>query len=237
MRGSVLQPGYLPWLGFFEQFIVSEVFVFLDDVQYTKQDWRNRNRIRTNTEDGWSWLTVPVKGVSTETKINEVRIDHSQNWAQRHLNLIIQNYHGSPHFERIYSMIKRRIEASVYLADLCIDLILDIADYLGIRRKIHRSSELSVDETDNNLRLIAICRQVDIDLFYDGKKAEDFLDVNLFSARGIEVKFQHYTHPRYRQVYDPFIPYLSVVDLLFNYGNKSVDMILQNPGIHDIEKG
>ncbi|MBW1699114.1 MAG: WbqC family protein [Deltaproteobacteria bacterium] len=228
MRGCILQPGYLPWLGFFEQFVFSEVFVFLDDVQYTKQDWRNRNRIRTNSDRGWSWITVPVKVKGTHTKICEVKIDYSRNWIKKHLNMIRANYQKAPFFNSIFSIIREGLYGRFEtLVDLNIHLILGFASYLDLHRQTIRSSSLTVKEKDKNLRLVAICKQTGIHHLYDGKKAEAFLDLSLFAKHDIRVEFQNYDHPVYEQCYDPFIPYLSIVDLLFNHGKNSLDILLQ----------
>ncbi len=256
MRGCILQPGYLPWLGFFEQYIFSEAFVFLDDVQYTKQDWRNRNRVRTNASNGWTWLTVPVKKNISNIKINEVKIDHSQNWIKKHLDIISNNYRKTRYFCEIYPVIKETLETKhVYIADLSIDLILRLAAYLNLNRKIFRSSELNIQEQDKNLRLISICSETGITYFYDGEKAGDFLDIPLFSQHGIKVEFQRYDHPvydqhhqpfvshpgagAYEQHHQPFVSHLSIADLLFNHGKESIDIIIRNPEIRTFltEKG
>jgi len=226
MRGCILQPGYLPWLGFFEQFIFSEVFVFLDDVQYTKQDWRNRNRVRTNTEQGWTWLTVPVNIDEMRSKINEVKIDYTHNWIKKHLNIIRNNYQKTRYFEEVFSIVRENLEKRfAYLSDLNVSLVLSIADYLNVHRSNMRSSRLEIRERDRNLRLIHICEKAGITHFYDGEKAKDFLDAALFKAHGIEVEFQAYKHPTYKQCYEPFISHLSVIDLLFGYGKESVRLI------------
>jgi hypothetical protein len=229
MRGSILQPGYLPWLGFFEQFFVSDIFVFLDDVQYTKQDWRNRNRIRSDTVPGWSWLTVPVKVSNRRIKICEVKIDYSRNWIKRHLNLIRQHYRTSPYFNEVFAIIAEGLKRRhIYLSDLTIDLVLGLCGYLGIGRKTLRASDLVIGEADKNMRLITICRQTGIDLFYDGQKARTFLDADLFARHGIRVVFQRYGHPSYQQFYKPFIPYLSIVDLIFSRGRESIHILSQD---------
>ena len=236
MRGCILQPGYLPWLGFFEQFFVSDIFVFLDDVQYTRQDWRNRNRIRSDTEQGWLWLTVPVKVPNRRTKICEVKIDYSKDWIKRHLNVITQHYRNSPYFNEVFTILREGLNRRyIYLADLNIDLVLRFCGYLGIRRKTLRASDLAIQEADKNMRLIAICRHAGIDMFYDGQKSRAFLDVDLFAGHGIRVAFQHYAHPSYQQFYKPFIPYLSIIDLMFARGRESIDILAQNTDPGDLK--
>jgi hypothetical protein len=235
MRGAILQPGYLPWLGFFEQFAFAEVFVFLDDVQYTKQDWRNRNRIRSPSPEGWSWLTVPVQAAPASSPIHTVRIDYSRDWAGKHLNLLRNAYENAPHFASLFPLIRRRLQSRPeFLADLCIDLTRDLGEYLGIQRETLRSSDLHLAREDKSRHLLEICRRARIDWLYDGQKAADFLDLPLFEQHGIRVDFQVYAHPVYPQVLTPFVSHLSVVDLIFNCGPDSLSLVLQSPVVRDL---
>ncbi|MFH1997670.1 MAG: WbqC family protein [Patescibacteria group bacterium] len=232
MRGAILQPSYLPWLGFFEQFIFSEHFIFLDDVDYTKKDWRNRNRVRINSKQGWSWLTVPIKKQTQDLNINEAEIDYSRNWIDKHLSTIKNIYKKTKYFDTLFPIIENHLKKKyILLVDLNINLFLDIADFIDIKRKNIRSSTLKITEKDKNLRLISICKKTGIDYLYDGEKATDFIDIDLFLQNGIKVEFQKYNHPEYTQRFKPFIPYLSAIDLLFNYGKDSLDYIIQNTKI------
>jgi hypothetical protein len=226
MRGCILQPGYLPWLGFFEQFIFSEVFVFLDDVKYTKQDWRNRNRIRINNKVGWIYLTVPVIKTNENTLIKDVRINYKENWIEKQKNILKAVYKKTKYFEEIYLIIKKHLNQKyVNLIDLDVNLILEICKYLKINRKILFSSNLEVKTKDKNLRLIEICKKTEIDYFYDGAAAEAFIDLKQFNKEGIKIEFQNYIHSEYKQLFEPFIPYMSIIDLLFNYGKSSLNYI------------
>lgn len=232
LKGCILQPGYLPWLGFFEQFIFSEYFVFLDDVKYTSQDWRNRNRVRTNSKQGWAWLTVPVKKHTQNLNINKVEIDYNNNWVAKHLNTIKNNYRKTKYFDQLFPVIENHLTKKYrFLADLDIDLFLELAEFINIKRKTIRSSKLEVKKSDKNLRLINICKKTGIDYLYDGEKAKDFIDFDLFKETRIKVELQKYKHPEYPQYYKPFIPYLSGIDLLFNHGEKSLGYIIQNEKI------
>jgi hypothetical protein len=162
----------------------------------------------------------------TRSKVNEVKIDYTQDWIKKHLNIIRNNYQKTRYFKEVFSIIQENIEKRfVYLSDLNISLVLSIAEYLNIPRKTMQSSSLEVQEQDKNLRLIHICKSVGITHFYDGEKAKEFLDLALFKAHGIEVEFQIYKHPTYKQCYEPFVSHLSVIDLLFGYGKESIELI------------
>jgi len=190
--------------------------------------------VRTNAEEGWTWLTVPVKVKGAHSKINEVKIDYTQDWIKKHLNIIRGNYQKTRYFSEVFSIIQENIERRfTYLSDLNVSLVLSIAEYLGLHRKTVRSSGLEIQEKDKNLRLIDICLRLGIKHFYDGEKAKDFLGPALFAQHGIKVEFQVYKHPIYRQYYEPFVPYLSVIDLLFGYGKESVDVITHIHRMHD----
>ena len=145
-RAAILQPSYLPWLGYFEQLAHADVFVFLDDVQYTRSDWRNRNRIKTPR--GPAWITVPVQRTGLQKTIADTYIDYTSDWPARHLNLLRENYRRAPHFDEVMAIIEPRLRArSARLMDLCIDLILDCANYMALRVHTELATALSVTGT------------------------------------------------------------------------------------------
>ncbi|MGB0715568.1 MAG: WbqC family protein [Phycisphaerae bacterium] len=217
MRIAILQPGYLPWFGFFEQMIRVDHFVYLDDVQYTKQDWRNRNRIKT--PDGTAWLTVPVRKVPVDTPINRVRIDQSQRWVNKHIRLIHHGYRKAPFcdhlMDELTSVLQRRHEL---LQDLCVDLIGLINRKLNIVTPTSFASTLGIQETNKTQRLVAICQSMGADALYDGKAAADFIESKQFEDANIDLIFQDYAHPVYPQLWGDFSSYLSTIDLIFNCG-------------------
>jgi hypothetical protein len=224
MRVVVLQPSYLPWLGYFDQIDRADVFVFYDDVQYDKNGWRNRNRIKT--PQGWAWITVPV--LTRErfgAAINEVEIDNRAPWARKHLKTLSQNYSRSPYygeyiglFEDIYFREWEKI------ADLNMALIKAITGALGTDVRFACSSELNL-QGDRLGRLVEICLEFGADRYLTGDSARDYMDRKVFSARGIQVEYQNYRHPVYPQLYGEFISHLSIVDLLFNCGPESLSII------------
>ncbi len=229
-RIAVLQPGYLPWLGYFDQLARVDLFVHYDDVQYTRRDWRNRNRVKGPT--GPVWLTVPVasKG-QRETLICDVQIAN-QEWQRKHLATVERFYRRCAHFEAGYALLEKLLtQRWDRLCELCIAGTELLARELGIATPTIRSSELSgCAELTKSDRLIAICRQLGATEYLSGSAARAYLDVEAFRAAGIEVLFQEYQHPEYPQAWGEFTPYLSVVDLLMNTGRGAREVVLSSPG-------
>lgn len=223
---GILQPGYLPWLGFFEQMYKSDVFVIYDDVQYDKEGWRNRNRIKT--ANGIQWLTVPVHMKLTEHPlIIEIRIDNTADWRKKHLASIKQNYAKAPFFtDYIHIFEDAYSKGWEFLVDLDIYFIGKLAECLRMGSKnIIRSSCLDL-KGDRIGRLINLCKLFGANTFYEGASGKKYIDENEFLSHGIKVEFQNYQHPVYSQLYGDFIPYLSIVDLLFNHGTESLSIII-----------
>jgi hypothetical protein len=217
MRVAILQPSYLPWLGHFEQLDYADLFIFLNDVQYTKNDWRNRNRIKG--PHGPAWLTVPVRRLGLHTPICEARIDYATPWWERHLSLLWQLYRHAPYYDAVLELLRPRLLARpALLQDLTIPLTLDVAAYLGCNTRTVRSTELGVDAEDPNDRLVALCQRVGATEFYEGAAGRSYIDVPRFEAAGVRVVFQSYQHPTYTQAYPPFVSHLSVIDLLCQHG-------------------
>lgn len=225
MRISILQPGYIPWLGFFEQMHKCDIFVLYDDVQYDKHGWRNRNRIKT--ANGIQWLTVPVSvSLSEPAIVREVRIDNSTNWRKKHLQSIRQNYSKAPFYRDHIGLFEEALTAEwELLVDLDIYIIEKLATMLGISTRMVRSSELDIPRGDKVERLVDICRIFNADTFYEGAAGRDYIDTDLFARQGIGVEFQDYVHPVYQQLYGQFVPYLSIIDLLFNHGDESLSIL------------
>ncbi|RJQ72930.1 MAG: hypothetical protein C4519_18315 [Desulfobacteraceae bacterium] len=221
---GILQPGYLPWLGFFEQMQRADVFVYYDDVQFEKGSWRNRNRIKT--AQGPQWLTVPVltKGHSFPL-IKDVRINNAQPWAVKHIKAITQNYGKAFYFAEYASGLFAVLEKKwAFLLDLDVALVTWLREQLGIATPVLFSSELGIAGR-NVERLIAIIHHLNGTVFYEGKAGMDYIEPALFQAEGIEVSFQEYEHPVYPQLYDGFTPFLSIIDLVLNCGPDSLAIL------------
>lgn len=225
MKISILQPGYLPWLGFFEQIYRSDIFVIYDDVQYDKDGWRNRNRIKTSK--GTQWLTVPVHvNFGEHPLVNEVKIDNSQDWKKKHLSSIRQNYSKAPFYRDYIGIFEETYSKTWdYLIDIDMYFIDRLGEYLGVKdKKIVKSSRLRL-KGDRMGRLIALCKRFKADTFYEGTAGRNYIDEDCFSRNGIKVEYQDYEHPVYDQLYGDFVPYLSTIDLLFNHGKESLSII------------
>ena len=222
---GILQPGYLPWLGFFEQMWRSDIFVIYDDVQYDKEGWRNRNRIKS--ANGVQWLSVPVLfKLSDAPLIKDIKIDNKTNWRKKHLASIRQNYTKAPFFKDYIGFFEAAYARHwEYLLDLDMFFIAGLAQFLGMADKvIHLSSSVGV-QGDRIGRLINLCRHFGVDTFYEGHSGRNYIDEELFLAQGVTVEYQSYQHPMYNQLYGEFVPYLSVIDLLFNHGRESIAII------------
>ncbi len=217
---AVLQPSYLPWLGFFDQVRRSDHFVFYDDVQFDKHGWRNRNRVKSS--GGAVWLTVPVRAHGRMgQRINEVEIADGVPWTRKHLQTIEQLYAQSPHraayLPELSELLQRKWER---LADLDIELSRLMCHWFGLSRTMHRASELDI-HGDRNTRLLALCKYFGADTYLSGDAAKDYLDVELFEENDVRVVWQSFKHPEYPQLHGDFIPYLSALDLLLNVGDDS----------------
>jgi hypothetical protein len=232
MRGTILQPGYFPWLGFFNQMALSDIFVFYDTVQFDKRGWRNRNRIKGCS--GPIWLTVPVitKGCFDQ-ELRHTRIDNTQNWVRKHLQTIRFNYHTAPFFSRYFPEIEHVLNTPYdHLTDLDLALINLHLQWLQIDSvKTMRSSELTINSNDKTGRLVEICNQLGITDYISGPLCKNYLDVNMFLDAGISVHLHEYEHPEYSQLHGSFVPYMASLDLLFNEGDLSLAILKQESAL------
>ena len=218
----VLQPGYLPWLGFFDQMRRSDVFVYYDDVQYDKHGWRNRNRIKSPA--GPQWLTVPVHHKGWP-RILDVTIDHRTPWAKKHVASIRQHYGRAPYAEPYLADLEALLSSGWdKLVDLDVAVVALLCRWLGLERTIVRSSTLGI-AGEKSERLLNLCRYFEATRYLSGNAAQAYLDVDSFSRAGLEVEWQDFVHPTYPQLHGEFVPYLSAVDLLLNCGQESAAIL------------
>jgi len=222
---SIIQPCFVPWLGYFEQIAIADIFVYLDDVQYTKKDWRNNNQLKSPY--GSKPIYVPIANASKDILINEALISYNEKWELSLMNKINEWYKKAPYFNEIIELISPiLLDQNEKLVDLNYKLNSSICDYIGIQTPIYYSSDIPKTSIDKNSRILEICKNFpDIDLLYDGKSAENFIDKGLFEQNGIKVVFQNYIHKPYKQLYGDFIPYMSILDVLMNYGKNSLSII------------
>jgi hypothetical protein len=214
----VEQPNYIPWLGYFDLLDRADLWVWYDDVQYTRRDWRNRNRVAGDGDP--VWLTIPVRGSDHRNKlIHEVEIDHRQPWAHRHLETLRHLYGRSPFFRPVFDLVRGHLAAAPrLLADLTIDLNEELCRYLGITNRFVRSSRLTGIEGEKTRRILSLCRQLQPDVYLSGPSARDYLTPESFARAGIELRYIAYHYEPYpRDGQRPAI-HLSVLDPLFWIG-------------------
>ena len=228
MIAAVHQPQYLPWLGYFDKIDKADLFCFLDNVQYKKNEWQNRNRIKTAR--GWQWLTVPVH-YRFPQKINTVRINQQTNWQKKHLQALIINYCKAPFFDSFINFFEQAYAKEwERLTDINIYLVQQILEMLGLEKKtLVNASELQLSD-DPTDRLIDICRILGCDTYLSGRNGVNYMDLERFKKNGVRVVVQDFSHPRYPQLYGDFQSHLSILDLLFNCGLKSIEKLSEyNP--------
>jgi hypothetical protein len=225
VRIAIAQPTYLPWMGYFDLIDQADCFVLLDHVQFEKQSWQQRNRIKGPA--GLQWLTVPVafRGRLGQS-IRDVSIREPQFW-RTHLRAIELSYRRSPYFEQYFPALAKILEEH---GDLLVDLNLHAIDWLcqvlGVPTKRIRSSGMVTQGKRSDL-LVDICRQLGANDYLSPLGSSVYLleEMQFFTAAQIAVAFQHYEHPEYRQLFPPFCPHASVLDLIFNEGDRSLEII------------
>ncbi len=219
------QPVYLPWLGLFHKIALADEFVFFNQVQYLPKDWNNRNKIKTPT--GAVWLTVPVlrKGY-LEMKVSEIEINNSLPWKRKHWRSIAANYGKAPYFD-IYAPFFEDVYQREwrYLADLDEYMLRWFLEVLGIQVKLAKASDFDFVGAKSDL-VLDMCRQLRADVYIFGALGEDYANTEEFKSAGIKVMFQDYHHPVYPQLHGDFISHLSIIDLLFNCGPRSLDVLM-----------
>jgi hypothetical protein len=225
VRCAIIQPSYIPWRGYFDQIFKSDIFVFYDDVQYDKHGWRNRNRIKTH--QGTQWLTIPVYSagvVIDHAPINQIEIDWQIPWNRKHWNTIQQAYSKAPFFHK-YEALLQHFYFDVHdtlLSDFTIELTRSLCDELGIRNtRFIRSSEIEASghKTD---RVIQILTYLGVNHYISGPSARDYIEEDKFNEAGIELEYMDYDYPEYSQLYPPYDPQVSILDLLMMLGTDAL---------------
>jgi len=225
VKVAIHQPQYLPWLGHFAKLAAADCWIFLDTVQYEKNGWQNRNRIKTPR--GAQWLTVPVNA-SLGTLIRDVVIDARQPWQRKHLEALRVNYARAPYFARYFAELEELLRRPWrLLADLNVEVTRFLAGALGLSRRMVRASELPAASADPTERLLDLCRAVGAGTYLAGQDGAQYMDVEQFRAGRVAVWAQEYEHPTYTQPDGDFLPFLSVVDLLLNHGESSLEILRQ----------
>ena len=221
---GIIQPSYLPWRGFFDFIQEVDVFVFLDDVQYTVRDWRNRNRIKT-PDGGAVWLTVPVLGGRNQL-IRDARIDNAQPWIRKHVQLLERSYRRAPHFDEYFGTIAAVYSAEFeLLSELDIALTRALCGCLGIETELVVASSLACEGAKDD-KLLAIVQRLEGDVYLSGPSAAAYMRPSLWRDAGVDLRYKDYSgYPEYAQISEPFEPSVSVLDTLFMLGKAAPDYI------------
>jgi|TARA_B110000467_G_C18281565_1_gene458898 hypothetical protein len=223
---AIHQPEHHPWLGFFKKMSQTDIFVFFDDVQYNSRGFQNRNYIKTNT--GKTLLSIPVLS-KFDSKINELKIDKTKNWQKKHKKSIITNYSKTEFFEEYKNKIEEIYEKEYeYLIELNQKLIKFFSNELKIESKIIFSSSLDL-EVNSSKKILEICKKFNADKYISGIHwGLENLNLDEFLDNGIEIEFQKFIHPTYKQRHGPFIPNLSALDLILNEGNNGEKILRES---------
>lgn len=221
MTIAIHQPNFIPWIGYFYKIKHCDLFVLLDDVQYTKNSYINRNKIKTFS--GEQWVTMPVlhTGVFGQS-INEVHLMQFNKYYAKFLRTLKTSYSKAPFFDVVMSILSVDSISGDLLSDLNETLIRRISSFLEIQTPIKKSSELADVGGLSTNRLISICRQYNADRYLAGIGSKKYQDDALFHQAGITPIVSNFSYPVYKQLYGPFIPNLSVVDVLMNNGKDSI---------------
>lgn len=213
---AILQSNYIPWKGYFDLIAAVDDFILYDDMQFTKNDWRNRNLIKTPA--GVQWLTVPA-GQDIRRRIRDVSLP-DRSWQRKHWTTLQNNYARAPYFKEVADWLAPFYlsEAHDNLSALNRQLIVAICNYLGIRTRIHNSWDFTLAEGRTE-RLVSLCQQVGANEYLSGPAAKEYMEEALMEAAGIKLTWFDYAgYPPYPQQWGAFTHHVSIVDLLFNCG-------------------
>lgn len=220
---AVHQPQYLPWLGYFDKIDKADVFVLLDTVQFKKNEWQNRNKIKT--AQGWQWLTVPVLYRYPQL-INEVTINNKVNWQHKHRQAMVSNYKRAPYYEMLEDFLEGIFSHSWQsISQLNGEVVRRLATILGIDTPIYLASDLGEFPQDPDERLIAITKHFGAGTYFAGMGGRGYMNLDIYDKNEIEVIFQDFKHPVYHQLFGDFEPFMSVIDLIFNHGDNSLTIL------------
>ena len=216
---AIVQSNYIPWKGYFDLINLVDKFILLDDVQYTRRDWRNRNKIKTH--HGVHWLTIPVKAKGNYyAKIREIQVS-DDSWATRHWSVIVHNYRKANYFGKyrdFFSELYSMQLSEKYLSKINYNFIQAICELLGIKTQILWSHEFTLPEGRTE-RLVSLCQQVGAKEYISGPSARQYIKPELFTQVGIQLSYIDYSgYPEYNQLFPTFSHEVSIIDLIFNEG-------------------
>jgi len=219
---AISQSNYIPWKGYFDLINSVDEFILYDDVQYTKRDWRNRNKIMTPQGPKWLSIPVEVKGKYFQS-VRETMVADSM-WPNKHWKSIQQNYSstsGFDHYGELFANVYLN-QTETHLSKINFQFIKVVCDILEIPTKITFSMDYHFERSEKNQQLIELCRQAEADVYFSGPAAKDYMEIDTFNKHGIEVTFFDYSdYPVYNQLYSPFEHSVSILDLLFCEGRNA----------------
>ena len=225
MKIAIMQPTFIPWIGYFSMMQYVDKFVILDNVQFDKRSWQQRNKIRTKEES--IWLTIPVKSKKQHLqKINEVEILYDKDFICKIIKTIESNYKKTSFYNDFSSeLFSLMLERPKFLSDLTIKLIIYIKEYLEIKTEIIIASDMNVEGKKDTL-LANICQLLKASRYISPVGSQIYLDNSLdFKSKEIKIEYFDFIHPNYKQTFFNFMPYMSIIDLIFNFGPKSKEYL------------
>lgn len=222
---SIQQPEHLPWVGFFNKMAQCDKFVLLDDVQFKKNYFENRNKIKT--VNGIVWLTVPVKlRGKFGQKTCDVEIADDPRWKKKYYKTLEQTYCKAPHWQDVYDNVWPVLEGDKKkLLDINLGLIDNISRYLDIQTECVSSSSLNTEGAKKEELVLAICRELKAEVYISGPDGRNYLNLEQFKNAGIQVVFHDFNHPAYSQIHGPFVSHMSIVDLIANCGQGCGELV------------
>ena len=225
MKVGIIQSNFVPWRGYFDFIREVDLFILEDDLQYTKGDWRNRNRIKTPR--GSEWITVPTHYSQTSQLIEQTQIDYSTPWAERMLNRVRESYRAAPNFEPYFSEFRELLtKPADTISSLNSRLIQWTCSHLQIHTPITSSRDYHPQGRKTE-RLLDMLRQVGATTYLSGPAARAYLIPGMLEEAGIELRYKSYDYEDYDQLYPPFDPFVSILDLLFMMGADAMRYLLQ----------
>tara|TARA_R110000824_G_scaffold89450_1_gene219345 strand:- start:36 stop:761 length:726 start_codon:yes stop_codon:yes gene_type:complete len=225
------QPEYFPWLGFIAKAQLADIYYIVDTVQYKKEHWHGRNKIRK--KDGWLWINTPV--LQSKSKIlmwPEAKIDNAKPWKRKQLSSIKMCYSGAKYFKEIYTELEEIYSKDYeYLIDFNEQIIKYAFKKFNIKVPVFKTSELVKDGHDisgaKTDLILNMCKAANASTFIFGQDGKNYIEEDKFKKQNIEYKFQSFQHPTYKQKYQGFESHMSFIDLLFNHGNNSIEILKQ----------
>ena len=227
LKLAIIQPSYIPWKGYFEIIKDSDIFVFLDNVQYTVRDWRNKNFIKG--PNGLIPLIVPVKG-GRDQLIRDARIDNFWHWQYKHRESLIHSYSHAPYFKKYFFLVEEIYVNNKWehLSELDTFIIKELAQILDLNTEFHYASDIGIDDRKTQL-IMSMCDHFNSEIYISGPRAQAYVEKDLLDKTGIEIIYKDYANYRkYPQLFGPFVHGVSILDTLFNCGEDTLRYILSS---------